>query len=364
MRRLRSRRGLSIRLLDPRHHLTPLRDQTGRVTTAETAAKPKQSGGGESTLTVLVAFVANALIAVAKTIAALITGSASMVAESAHSWADTGNEVFLFIAGKRAARPSDERHPLGFGRDAYVWSLFAAFGLFTVGAIISIMHGVQELIDEEPASDFLVSYIVLAIAFVLESISFLQAFRQVRSGATDSDREVLDFVLNTSDPTVRAVFFEDAAALLGLVIAFVGILLHQLTGSGVPDAVGSILVGVLLGVVAIVLIGRNRRFLVGEAVDPKVRNAALIRLLDMDEIVTVSYLHIEFVGPSRVFLVAAVDLTGNDDERNVAVRLNELQDRLQESDRIVRAVLTLSLPGSAPLLPSEPASAGSARLAS
>lgn len=334
------------------------------MTTAETPSPPVKSGGGESTLTVLVALAANALIAVAKTIAALMTGSASMVAESAHSWADAGNEVFLFIAGKRAARPSDERHPLGFGRDAYVWSLFAAFGLFTVGAIISVMHGVQELISEEPASNFAISYIVLGIAFVLESVSFLQALRQVRSGATNSDREVLDYVLNTSDPTVRAVFFEDAAALVGLVIAFVGILLHQLTGSGVPDAVGSILVGILLGIVAVVLIRQNQRFLVGEAVDPRVRDAALVRLLDMNEVVSVSYLHIEYVGPGRVFVVAAVDLAGNEDERHVALQLNALEERLQESDRIVRAVLTLAMPDAPSLTPSGPLLPGSVRAAS
>ncbi|THG33369.1 cation diffusion facilitator family transporter [Naasia lichenicola] len=333
------------------------------MTTAAPSADDKKSAGGESTLTVLIALAANALIAVAKTVAAMITGSASMVAESAHSWADTGNEVFLFIAGKRAVRPSDERHPLGFGRDAYVWSLFAAFGLFTVGSIVSIMHGIQELVDEEPASDFAVSYIVLGIAFVLEGVSFLQALRQVRSGATDTDSEVLDFVLNTSDPTVRAVFFEDAAALIGLVIAFVGILLHQLTGSGVPDAVASILVGLLLAVIAIVLIRQNQRFIVGEAVDPRVRNAALTRLLDMEEIVLVSYLHIEYVGPSRVFVVAAIDLAGNDDEVHVAVRLNALEERLQESHRIVRAVLTLAAPGAAALLPTGPVSASSARIA-
>ncbi len=260
-------------------------------------------------------------------------------------------------------RPPDVRHPLGFGRDAYVWSLFAAFGLFTVGSIVSIMHGVQELVDEAPASDFAVSYIVLGIAFVLEGVSFLQALRQARSGATDTDSEVLDFVLNTSDPTVRAVFFEDAAALTGLVIAFVGILLHQVTGSGVPDAIASILVGVLLAVVAIVLIRQNQRFIVGEAVDPRVRNAALTRLLDMEEIVLVSYLHIEYVGPSRVFVVAAIDLAGNDDEVHVAVQLNALEERLQESDRIVRAVLTLAAPGAAALTPTGLVSASSARIA-
>jgi len=318
--------------------------------TPATGAAEKDSSG-DSTLTVLIALAANALIAVAKSVAALLTGSASMVAESAHSWADTGNEVFLFVAGKRSRRAPDLRHPLGYGREAYVWSMFAAFGLFAVGAAVSIMHGIQELFAKEEATAFWVSYLVLGLSFLLEGTSFLQALRQARGEASTSEKDVLDYVLHTSDPTVRAVFFEDAAALIGLGIAFVGILLHQLTGNGIWDAAGSILVGALLGVVAVVLIERNRRFLVGVTVDPQVRSAVLRRLLEHENIDTVTYLHIEYVGPARVFLVAAVDLVGNDRERDVAVELNAIEEELQQSPRIVRAVVTLSSPASAPLIP-------------
>jgi len=309
---------------------------------SETAVGEQKS---ESTLTVIIALAANALIAVAKTFAAVVTGASSMFAEAAHSWADTGNEVFLLVADRRSRRRPDERHPLGYGREAYVWSMFAAFGLFAVGAAVSVMHGIQELFDPEEAGSYVVSYVVLVVAFVLEGISFRQAFLQARGTAREHEREILDEVLSTSDPTVRAVFFEDAAALIGIIIAFVGILLHQLTGSPVPDAVGSILVGILLAIVAVVLIQRNRRFLVGEAVDPRVRAAALERLGSHAEITSVSYLHIEFVGPSKVFLVAAVDLEGDETEREVAERLNDLEEELQGSPRIVRAVLTLSAPG-------------------
>src|SRR6516162_6549315 len=129
----------------------------------------------ESLTTVLVALGANILVAVAKTAAALITGSASLVAEAAHSWADTGNEIFLVIANRRSRRPPDPAHPYGHGREAYVWSLFAALGLFVAGAAVSVTHGVQELIHAEPASNFIVGYVVLAISFVLEAISFRQS---------------------------------------------------------------------------------------------------------------------------------------------------------------------------------------------
>ncbi|MEZ5214070.1 MAG: cation diffusion facilitator family transporter, partial [Microbacterium sp.] len=246
-------------------------------------------------------------------------------------------------------------HPIGYGREAYVWSLFAAFGLFAIGAGVSIMHGVQELFDPEPADRFGISYAVLAIAFVLEGTSFLQAWRQSRREATASHRDLLDHVMSTSDPTLRAVFFEDAAALIGLVIAFVGILLHQITGSAIPDAVGSILVGLLLAVVAFVLIRQNRRFLIGVSVEPAVRAAALQRLLSHPAIAQITYLHIEYVGPGRVFVVAAVDLAGDTAEHEVAATLNEIEDEVATSARVAWVVLTLSRPGAPALDPIHPA---------
>jgi divalent metal cation (Fe/Co/Zn/Cd) transporter len=233
---------------------------------------------------------------------------------------------------------------MGYGREAYVWSMFAAFGLFSAGAIVSVWNGVHELINPDPATDYLIAYIVLVIAFVLEGTSFLQALRQTRKAAESLDRETGWHILNTSNPTLRAVFFEDAAALIGLVIAGLGVGLHQLTESPVPDAIGSLLVGVLLGVVAVVLIDRNRRFLVGEAVDTKVRGAVLDDLIRRPDIERVTYLHLEFVGPSRMYLVAAVDMVGDDAEHNLAVRLRKVEHELELNDQIEEAVLTLSTP--------------------
>ncbi|MFD4295237.1 cation diffusion facilitator family transporter [Rhodococcus sp. NPDC058505] len=318
-----------------------------------TERDPAVGGDQESTLTVLLAFGANAAIAVAKTIAAVVTGSASMVAEATHSWADTGNEVLLLIAGRRSRHPADRAHPLGYGREAYIWSMFAALGLFALGAGVSITHGIQELITPEPASDFGVAYAVLGIALVLEGISFAQAFRQVRSEAASADRDVLEHALKTSDPTVRAVFAEDAAALIGLVIAFAGVLLHQLTGSPVPDAIGSILVGVLLGVIAVILIDRNRRFLVGEEASPRLRAAGLEALLDLPEVERVTMLRMEYLGPRQVFLVGAVDLVGDVAEHTVAELLDHCERSLERHPNIRRAVLSLSTPGDPALTPGD-----------
>jgi cation diffusion facilitator family transporter len=302
---------------------------------------PDQS---ESLVTVLVAFGVNVLIAVAKTAAALVTGSASLVAEAAHSWADSGNEIFLLIANRRSRRPPDRAHPFGHGREAYVWSLFAAVGLFVAGAAVSVTHGVQELLHPEPATNFAIGYIVLAVSFVLEAISFRQSVRQAKPEAESLQRDLIEHVLATSDPTLRAVFAEDSAALIGLVIATAGLGLHQLTGSPVPDAVGSILVGALLAVVAVVLINRNRRFLVGQEADPRVRSAAIRALLAQPEVARVTYLRLEIVGPRMVFVVGDVDLTGDDTESHLAVRLRALEAKISSSPAVIAAVLSLSAP--------------------
>lgn len=307
------------------------------------------NSGSGSMVTVIIAFVANLAVAIAKTIASVLTGSAAMVAEAAHSWADTGNEIFLIIAERRGAKPADAGHPLGHGREAYVWSMFAAFGLFSVGAAVSIWHGIQSLFAGESETSYTVGYIVLGVSALFEGFSFLQSVRQARGKATVLRQPTLRYVMNGSNPTLRAVFAEDAAALIGIAIAFVAMLAHQLTGIAAFDAIGSILVGVLLGIVAIVLIDRNRRFLVGETVTPEIRNEFLTSMLDIPAISSVSYLHIEFVGPGLVFLVAAVDLTGDDRESALAVRLRAAEVEVEKLPIVQEVVLTPSAPGRTPL---------------
>lgn len=294
-------------------------------------------------VTVLLAFLANVLVAIAKTVAAVITSSASMVAEAAHSWADAGNEVFLLIADRRGAKTKDARHPLGYGRNAFVWSLIAAFGIFTAGSIVSITHGIQELNNPAPVESPTIAYIVLGIAFILEGASFTQALLRSRKLARRRGRRTFDYVLDTSDTTLRAVFFEDAAALIGLVLAAGAILMHQVTGFAYWDAIGSIAVGVLLGIVAIVLIQRNLAFLVGTAVSKELRDAAGLALLNSPGVSRVTYLHIEYVGPNRLFLVAEVDLTGDDAEHDVARRLRDIERQIAEHELIEAVVLSLSV---------------------
>ena len=305
-------------------------------------------------LTVVVALTANTVLAILKSIVAVLTGSASMVAEAAHSWADAGNEVFLVIAERRAEKPADPAHPLGYGREAYVWSMIAAFGLFGVGAAVSVWHGIQSLAAEEAETSYTWAYAVLGAAFVLESVSFFQARREVRRGARRADVSRLTFLDKTSNPTLRAVFFEDAAALAGIVIAVAGLALHQVTGQPVWDAIGSILVGLLLGWVAIYLLRRNMAFLVGQVADPRAYDTVLGWLHERAEVQSVSTLHLEYVGPDKLFLVGSVDLVGDDPESKAAAELQRLEDHLEERPGIARAVLSLAAPGRPPMLGNNP----------
>jgi cation diffusion facilitator family transporter len=305
---------------------------------------PTEQSQGESTPTVVIAFCANFAIAVAKSIAAAMTGSASLAAEAAHSWADTGNQVLLLIADKRSRRPPDRERPWGYGREAYVWSMLAALGLFVAGGVVSFYHGITELQAESVDTDYTVGYIVLAVAFCFEGVSFGQAFRRTRREARTLDRDLLDHALATSDPTLRAVLAEDAAALVGIVVATAGIALHQWTGEAVYDAVGSMMIGVLLCLVALILIDRNRRFLIGQIAETGFHDAVLARLQELPGVARVTALRLEFLGPRQLLLVAAVDLVGDDPEPSVALRLKALADDLESDGRILEAVLTLATP--------------------
>jgi cation diffusion facilitator family transporter len=266
-----------------------------------------EPAGGESVRTIVVALLANGGIAVAKGAAAVITGSTAMFAETVHSVADTGNEVLLLVANRRGRRRA-EPGQLSRGREAYFWALLAAVGVFVVGAVIAVFQGIHELIDPVEAESFAVAYVVLVVAFVLEAVSFRQASRQLSGEAKQFDRGLLEHVRLTSDPTTRAVFAEDAAALVGNVLALVGIFLHQVTGSVVPDALASIGIGLVLAGVAFFLVERNRDFLVGEDIPPAGKERIAEALAAWPGVVSVRDLAVSFTGPHELWVVARVDI--------------------------------------------------------
>ena len=270
----------------------------------------------ESRRTVMVALLANLGVVVAKLTAAVITGSTAMFAETVHSAADTSNSGLLLVAQRRGRRPAA---PSGLSRrrEAYFWALLAAVGVFVVGAVLAIYEGVRELLNPDQAESFAVAYIVLAVSFLLDLVSFLRANRQLSGEAHALARGLLEHVKLTSDPTTRAVFAEDAAGLTGNLLAATGIALHQATGSAVPDAVAAICIGLVLGTVAVFLVERNRDFLVGEEVAPA--DTARIRavIAGWPGVVAVRRLAVVFTGPREVLVVARVDI--DDDLDGAAV---------------------------------------------
>lgn len=314
----------------------------------------KKSG---SLITVLIAVGANLLIAIAKTVAAFMTGSASMIAESAHSWADAGNGTLLIVAEKKAVKPADKSHPLGYGKESYVWSMIAAFGVFMAGSVVSIYTGITEWNAPEAETNYTIGFIVLAVAFLLEGFSLVQAYRQSKKQGEALNVSAIGYVIDTSNPTLRGVFFEDLAAVIGLVIAAAAMGMHAYTGQPFWDALGSIIVGILLGVVAIFLISRNRDFLVGHRVSDKMHCYVLTELLDHPDIDSVSYLHLEWVGPKKIFMVAAVDIAGNQQEQTIAQKIEDIENQFRDNPIFQEAILTLSVPNAEVLhLPNSQAS--------
>jgi len=293
---------------------------------------------GESTATVLVALLANAGIAAAKLTAALLSGSSAMLAESFHAIADTGNEVVLLVAQRASQRPPDQDHPLGHGRAAYFWALIAALGVFVTGALLSIRQGVLELVDPaERTTSYLVAYIVLAIALVLESISLWRAYRQLRTEATDLDRKFTEHVRLSSDPIARAVFAEDAAAVAGNVIAGVGIALEQLSGSRIPDGVAALLIGLVLAYVAFELARRNGDFLIGRRAPPSIEADVRKAIARVRGVTGVGELLVTFLGPRQLRVLARVNIDDRLDGAQVKALTAEIESSLcGESPYIVR----------------------------
>ena len=186
----------------------------------------------ESTGTVLLAGGANLAIAVAKLVGGLISGSAAMLAEAAHSFADTLNQVFLLTALRRSRKPADAQHPFGYGMERYFWSLLAAVGIFVLGAGYSIMEGVRAVLEPEELGSLTITYVVLGASFVFEGVSWLKAVRQLGREADEQGRGFFHHLRVTPDPTAKTVAFEDTAALVGIVLAALGIFLHSTHGAG------------------------------------------------------------------------------------------------------------------------------------
>jgi cation diffusion facilitator family transporter len=280
--------------------------------------------------TVLVALASNAFVALVKLVGGLMSGSTAMLAEAAHSLADTANQAFLLVSIALGSREPSPDQPFGYAQMRFLWTFVAAVGMFVAGALFAIGYGVYELLSGEKASGFAIAYITLAIAFVAEGTSWLRALRQVRSEASDAELPLVRYVRGSRDPNVKMVLFEDTAALVGIFIALAGIVLDQVTGSSVFDPAASIAIGLLLVGVA-VWMGRDvSHLLIGGAARPEERDALESALAEFDEVDQVVELLTMALGPNALLVAARVDLaTGLDPERVEEVS-DEIDERLRE----------------------------------
>lgn len=282
----------------------------------------------ESVVTVVVAGLANLLIAAAKVLAGLISGSAAMLSEGAHSIADTATEVLLFMALRRGARPADVQHPFGYGKESYVWAFIAAIFTFVVGAGFSITHGVNTVRGGEHSGEYLISYVVLAISFVIESVSLTRAVRQVRRRSRERGISSARYLRYTPDTTVKAVFLEDSAALIGISLAALGVWLSEITGSELWDGLASIAIGLLLLVVAAILARSNISLLVGQAVPPRVHREIHQELAGLPTVERVHTLFTMYLGPDEILVAAKVDFRDEATGAEIEAEADRAEERL------------------------------------
>jgi cation diffusion facilitator family transporter len=305
---------------------------------AMTEDQTQEHADDESAGTVLLAGAANLAIAVAKLVGGLISGSTAMLAEAAHSFADTLNQVFLMAALKRSKKPADALHPFGYGMERYFWSLIAAVGIFVLGAGYSIFEGIKAVLHAEELGSLMISYIVLGLAFLLEGSSWLKAVRQLHGEAVAKDRGFFEHLKITPDPTAKTVAFEDTAALIGLVLAAVGITLHHLTGQGFWDGAASIAIGVLLVAVAYALGQQNKRALIGEALPQAAQDAIRKTIVESDGIDSLVEMLTMRMSPTEVLVAARVDLDDTSTVEEIEQAATEVERRVREAHPEVRHV--------------------------
>ena len=276
---------------------------------------------------VFAAFGANLGIAVVKFVAFLLTGSASILAESVHSFADTGNELLLIIGRGRSQRPRSEEHPFGFGRERYFYGFVVSVMLFTVGATFSAYDGVHKILSPAPVRSPVIDFAVLALSAVLESLSLrtgIAEANQVRGG-----RGWGSFIRRTKAPELPVVLLEDLAALIGLVFAFAGVALSALTGNGRWDGAGSLAIGVLLAVAAAILAVETKSLLIGESASAEVQRMIVAELENGPELRRVIHLRTIHIGPESLVVAAKVEVPVDYSAAQVAAAIDTAERRVR-----------------------------------
>lgn len=291
---------------------------------------------GSSKKAIYAALVGNSLIAVTKFFAAAYTGSAAMLSEGIHSMVDTGNQVLLLFGLRQANKPASPEYPFGHGKEIYFWCFIVAMLIFALGGAVSIYHGISRFSNPEPIANITINYFVLGLAMVFEFGALYVAFKEFNKSR--GDRSIFEAVVKGKDPTLFVVVFEDSAAMLGLMLAFIGLLLVQFTGNQMWDAIASISIGVTLILTAFWLALESKGLLIGEAAGVDVREgiAAVLnadgRIANINE---VSTLH---MGPQFIVVAISLDYGDSAAAQSVQAATTDLNAQIKQVDPRIRRV--------------------------
>ena len=305
---------------------------------------PGPTSSDESFRSVLAALAANTTIAIAKGTAAALTGSPALLAETLHTIADAGNEVFLWIAVTRSRHAADASHPFGYGPERYYWALIAAIGMFLIGGALSVWEGINALFHPRPLEDFWVGVAVLLVALVLDGLSRLVAVRTLRRQAERRGVTVHELIRESPDPTVVTVYLEDTIDVVGAALALLALILHRVTGSALPDALATIAIGLMLGFVALRLTGRNRQLLTNQAVPDRYIVELRRRLVEMPGIAGVATLSAVYLGPGEVLVTAEVTVEAGQDGDGVVSALDHARRAITRDAPAIARMYLMPVP--------------------
>jgi cation diffusion facilitator family transporter len=284
---------------------------------------------------IVAAFLANLGIAAAKFVAFAVTGSASMLAEAIHSVADTGNQGLLFLGGRRSRRAPTPEHPFGYGAERYFWAFVVALVLFTLGSLFALGEGIDKLVHPEAIESPAVAYVVLALAIVLEGLSLRTARRE--SIPSRGGRSWWQFIHTTKNPELPVVLLEDTGALIGLLLALIGITLAEITGNDRWDAMGSLAIGALLGVIAIVLAIEMKSLLIGESASPELEERVRGAIHDGPEVTRLIHLRTMHLGPDDVLVATKLEFAA-DTVAELAHAIDTVEARVRTSVPAARLI--------------------------
>lgn len=293
-------------------------------------------GHGESTAAILAAFTANIGIAIAKFVGFLVTGSSSLLAESVHSVADAGNQGLLALGGYRARRPPSPLHPFGYGRSRYFYAFIVAVVLFSLGGLFAIYEGWHKVTDPHEISSPAVAFGILGVAIALEAFALRTAMRHARR--PKGKRSWIRYIRTSRSPELPVLLLEDSAALVGLVFATLGIALSLLTGDPVWDGVGTLAIGGLLVVVAIVLALEMHSLLLGEAADPATLARIEAAIADGPEVRSLIHVLTQHIGPEELLVAAKVEFDPNLTTAGLATAIDAAEARIRESVPIAKVL--------------------------